>query len=98
MIMYEPPPAHWLLARISRYVVGQIGISPVIGVRLVFHEARIEPKGATIGVGLQWLRGTDFGNAFVVGGDGSYDAGIAGIENIRDVGEFGCEPECFFVA
>ena len=34
----------------------------------------------------------------MVGGDGAYDAGIARVENVGDVGEFGCEPERFFVA
>ena len=98
MIMYEPPPTHWLRTRISWYVVGEIGIPRIICVRLVFHEARIEPKRAAIRVGLQWLRAADFGNAFVVDGDGAYDAGIARVESIGDIGEFGCKPECLFIA
>lgn len=97
MIMYKPPPTLRLLARGSRYVVRKVGVLFVVRVRLILHEARVKPKRAAVEVSLQRLRAADLGDVVGVCGDGAYDSGVARVERIGDAGEFGGEPEGFFV-
>ena len=97
MIMYKSPPTHRLLARESRYVVRKVGVFFVVRVRLVLHEARVEPKWAAVEVSLQRLRATNLGNTLGIFRDGAYDPGVARVEYVGNAGEFRGEPKGFFV-
>ena len=63
-------------------------------VPFVVPNCTIVPEKISMMVALACLRATNG----VVGFEGAESAGIPWIEVVWRLGEFGCEPECFFIS